>query len=374
MERCINVDWFQVYCLQPYGCDLPQIISRRYTVKDRGMGTRHFKMLIDVWRDEKYLEIQYLPFSVKSDKGNGVWHPNACLIKLCNKYCYGLNEITDLLDYLFSINIHLKSISRIDIFMDFQRFDNGLLPQTLIKKFISSEYYKLGSSKFTTIGNQNESVEYDYLRFGSGKSSYSVYLYNKTKELREVKDKPYIRESWEKAGFNSEEDVWRLEFSIRSDAKHLIYLESEFTELPSGEIMESNVKIGTDSTGRKRAYLPINCNMLQGDSLVRLFASLSANYFRFVRKGKGPKKNMKKVDIFRNLYYDSQMKLGIVCKFKESGRTEKMVYNFLTNIEKETPDLFKSIHEVKKNLTERHGRLFMKRIEERAETLLSENK
>ena len=114
--------------------------------------------------------------------------------------------------------------------------------------------------------------------------------------------------------------------------------------------------------------------MLQGDSLVRLFASLSANYFRFVRKGKGAKKNMKKVDIFRNLYNDNQMKLGIVCKFKESGRTEKMVYNFLTNIEKETPELFKSIHEVKKNLTERHCRLFMKRIEERAKNLLSENK
>ena len=136
MERCINGDWFQVYCLQPYGCDLPQIISRRYTVKDRGMGTRHFKTP-DVWRDEKYLEIQYLPFSVKSDNGAGVWHPNACLIKLCNKYCYGLNEITDLLDYLLSINIQLKSISRMDICMDFQRFDNGLLPQTLIKKFIS---------------------------------------------------------------------------------------------------------------------------------------------------------------------------------------------------------------------------------------------
>ena len=381
MDRCINIDWFQVYCLQPYGCNLPQIISQKYTIRDRGMGTRHFKMLMDVWRDEKYLEIQYLPFSVKSDKGKGIWHPDACLIKLCNKYCYGLNEITDLLDYLFSINIQLKSISRIDICMDFQRFDNGLLPQTLIKKFLSSEYYKLGASKFTTIGNQKEAVEYDYIRFGSGKSSYSVYLYNKTKELKEVKDKPYIRESWEKAGFNNSEDVWRLEFSIRSDAKHLIYLESDFTELPSGEIMNnttaeimnSNVKLGIDSTGKQRAYLPINCNMLQGSSLVRLFAALSANYFRFVRKGKGAKKNMKKVDIFRNLYNDKQIKLGIVCKFKESGRTEKMVYNFLTNIEKETPELFKSIHEVKKNLTERHCRLFMKRIEERAKNLLSEN-
>lgn len=42
---------------------------------------------------------------------------------------------------------------------------------------------------------------------GSGKSSYSVYLYNKSKELKEVKDKPYIRELMEKAGFNNNEDV-----------------------------------------------------------------------------------------------------------------------------------------------------------------------
>lgn len=382
MERCINVDWFQIYCLQPYGSELPRIISEKYSISSRDMGTRHFKMLIDVWRDEKYLEIQYLPFSVKSENGNGVWLPDACIIKLCNKYCYGLNEINDLLDYLLSINVRLKSISRLDICMDFQRFDNGLLPQTLIKKFVSSEYYKLGTSKFTTIGNQNEKVEYDYIRFGSGKSSYSVYLYNKTKELREVKDKPYIRESWEKVGFNSNDDVWRLEFSIRSDAKHLIYLESEFTELPTGkilndttaEIMNSNVKIGIDATGKKRAYLPINCNMLEGESLVRLFASLSANYFRFVRAGKGAKKNMKKVDILKNLYFDCQMKLGIVCKFKESGRTEKMVYNFLTKIEKETPDMFKSVHEIKKNLTERHCRLFMARTKERWDLLQAELK
>lgn len=73
MDRCINVDWFQIYCLQPYGCNLPQIISQKYTIRDRGMGTRHFKMLMDVWRDEKYLEIQYLPFSVKSDKGKRVF-------------------------------------------------------------------------------------------------------------------------------------------------------------------------------------------------------------------------------------------------------------------------------------------------------------
>ena len=95
-------------------------------------------MLIDVWRDEKYLEIQYLPFSVKSDKGKGIWHPDACLIKLCNKYCYGLNEITDLLDYLLSINIQMKSISRIDICMDFQR-----LTMAYYLKHSSRNFYHL---------------------------------------------------------------------------------------------------------------------------------------------------------------------------------------------------------------------------------------
>ena len=44
-----------------------------------------------------------------------------------------------------------------------------------------------------------------------------AYLYNKSQEMADVKEKPYIRERWNQAGLRSDCSVWRLEFSLKSD-------------------------------------------------------------------------------------------------------------------------------------------------------------
>ena len=57
------------------------------------------------------------------------------------------------------------------------------------------------------------------MKFGSPTSNISYYLYNKSKELREVKNKPWIIDTWALNNLNNDKDIWRLEFSIKKMKK-----------------------------------------------------------------------------------------------------------------------------------------------------------
>ncbi|NDV59318.1 hypothetical protein [Bacteroides sp. 519] len=236
MNRCVNIDWLQLYCIAP---GPPQLVIQSlthqgYTVNLRKHGTRHFRMLYDVCTtdSEPYLEVQADPFSLKSQ--GGIFLQGAMLIKLSNKFCYEQNAVSKLCDLLLTINIEIKSISRLDIACDFQYFDNGMKPSTLIRRFLKNELWKIGVTKFTLIANQSQNnISPEYLRFGSGNSAASVYLYNKTKELTEVKEKPWIRDAWSEMGY-TKPDVWRLELSLKCDARHMIQYEDTVIKTSSG--------------------------------------------------------------------------------------------------------------------------------------------
>jgi hypothetical protein len=105
---------------------------------------------------------------------------------------------------------------RIDLAIDFNYFAYGFHPGTLISNFFNNKFLKVGMTKYIINGNQEKFNKTHYLKFTKKECNVDVYLYNKSKELREVKNKPWIVETWKRAGLDISKDVWRLEFSLHN--------------------------------------------------------------------------------------------------------------------------------------------------------------
>jgi len=141
-------------------------------------------------------------------------NPSLALVKIENQWCYYKNLWLILGKFLAEISAKQVKVSRLDLSVDFQNLKDFENPEDVIHFFLSEKILKIGSSKFTCIGDKKFRNEMSYLRFGQRSSVVCAYLYNKSKELREVADKPYIREIWYMAGFDEMRDTWRLEFSL----------------------------------------------------------------------------------------------------------------------------------------------------------------
>lgn len=67
----------------------------------------------------------------------------------------------------------------------------------------------------------------DSLTFGRSGRNIQAIIYNKTRELKEVKMKSYIVDNWLRAGLDIKRDVWRVELRIRGKGTELVDLETE---------------------------------------------------------------------------------------------------------------------------------------------------
>jgi hypothetical protein len=87
---------------------------------------------------------------------------------------------------------------------------------------------------------QRKFLEHQYLSFGKETSDVSYKLYNKTKELTTMKMKNWIYYHWQENGYLGNQDVWRLEFSLKNDQKkHIITNEGDLIEFSIFEDLNS---------------------------------------------------------------------------------------------------------------------------------------
>jgi hypothetical protein len=272
MKR-INIDWLQ---LSANGI-LQAENSVTMVLKD--FQTRHFKKVADVFDGSlKIGTIMYEPHSK-------VLARDLHVFKLDNQFCYRENPIKYSCDILRKIGLTPKGITRLDLAIDFVRFDyRNTLPEDFIKRFLSGRYLKLGEMrKYKLMGQQNETNHtFDYLRFGSNTSPVSVYMYNKSKEMREVRMKPYICDQWHKDGLSDiEEDIWRLEITLKGNRMKMI-------DKQTAEII--NVTIDT---------------LYQDNTILeRLFNAIIKKYFSFkLNDGKTNKSRMNDIILFDHIYH-----------------------------------------------------------------------
>lgn len=139
---------------------------------------------------------------------------NALIFKFENYVLYSSNFHEILQKLCSEKHIKFSHVVRIDLYTDFQRLLNDNNPQTFIKKFLSNEISKVNKAKFQLNSKTSDKIQYQSLSFGRYSSRLVYKIYNKTKELQEVKSKEYIIDNWKKANFIENRDTWRIEFCI----------------------------------------------------------------------------------------------------------------------------------------------------------------
>lgn len=312
-KYCVSVDWLEFSC---YGNDIPVgnyvIDGRQYQVVDSDKHTRTFKNL----RYLLYHGIKYA--SIRQNPRSSALKQGLTLIKLSNRVLYSTEYVR--LSYALMRYFHLqfKGISRIDIAYDCNTFFDGRNPAKFVHDFLFKDpasvggIYRANGKQFSAYGTRTScsASKITSIKFGSDNSDVCSYMYDKTIELNEVKDKPWIREMWQKNGLISDEKhhVWRSEISIKASGKNLVNLD----------------------TGELFALSPHY--LTHYDNIVKLFHFYADKYFDFRQStGQKNKRHYRKVELF-------DTSIDITCKPKkvstkcDTGRSEKVCKNTLQRI------------------------------------------
>lgn len=201
--QSITVDWLSLYC---HGSIHD---SEGFVFLKLPYSTRHFASVFEIYYKMKKIG------TATAHPSSPILHPQSVIVKFENELLYSRSARYFIQKFLIATKLHYVSISRADIARDFHRFLNNLRPMDLITSFFSGKYLKNGRGTFNTYGEQRKKTVYDYLRFGSKSTGRTIYMYNKSKEMAEVREKSYIRAFWEKNGLNTGAEVWRIEFSFK---------------------------------------------------------------------------------------------------------------------------------------------------------------
>lgn len=337
MKRCINIDWLEVHVLEDadrYPLDAQFFQRAGFMVQRREYGTRVYEEMFTLLdkHDEPFLEVRRKPKS--SEELNGVLSPYSAHIRLTNRYCYMPGCVNILREFLAQYGYEFRRIFRIDICYDFERFDLGDDPANFIRRYISHKFAKINQCNRTTRGRDRwDGCDDNYLSWGNPKSVVSTKLYNKTLELKEGKDKPYIRSAWMEAnlvtnpvtmvkvrkdGSQYTPTIWRVEFSVKSGAAGWAVLE--------------------DCTGAKTKKKPIANTLSCYDTdakLLQMFASLAHHYFHFKYYEKDKRKDRcrDKVLFHFDFAKDSLVKLSRVSQSKPQSTDDDRLRKALVRYE-----------------------------------------
>lgn len=251
--RCINLDWLEIYALEPFDTaphDAHFFVSAGWIVKQREYGTPIYHEMFTLYGTDglPLLEVRRNPKSAIGVNVGGVLDPRATHIRLCNRSCYLEDAAKIMDDFLRQYGYTFMRISRLDLALDFERFDYGDDPQKFVQRYVSGKYAKINQSEIALHGLDCWDGRYfNSVRWGSKKSMVSTKLYDKTMELQQVHDKPYIRQAWYEAklvddwrtlekytddGTPYKPRIWRLEFSIKSSEKNWFVVENPYQTKP----------------------------------------------------------------------------------------------------------------------------------------------
>lgn len=289
VTRCVNLDWLEVHAREPINQprDATYYMEKGFVVHVRDYGTRVYRQMFVLEGNdgENLLEIRRDP---ASQGLNGIHDPNECHIRLCNRTCYFDNAAEAFSQFLSEHGYTDIRISRVDICLDFVKFDKGDDPQAFVRRYFRHKYAKINQGRINTHGEDTwTGQEWNSLSWGSKTSAVTTKMYNKTMELHDTKTdtfkKPYIRQAWQlchmidnwqRCTLNGEVVyVWRVEFSLRSSVKGWVPIE-------------------IDGNPKNYQSLRNTLECYEGrDKLLVMFASLANHYFHFKKYKIGRRKD-----------------------------------------------------------------------------------
>lgn len=322
----VSCDWLQVYCenLNSECSDLRSLSSTSYTFQRADCSSRQFKDIYNVYNNQgdHYAVIQCSPFSSILDaKGS--------IIKLCNRELYKRDFTNTFISFLSSHGFRYKSISRIDVSFDCNTFCQGMKPRRLINGIMNGKILKNNQGKASLTFDTHKVGVWQGIHFGSGSSAVSSVMYNKTKELQEVKDKPYIRELWALNGIDDTKEVWRIEIRIKADATHVVKLDTGELFRLSPDILETQTQIES------------------------IFFTYAKQYFSFkVNNGTKNKSRMKDVPLFDRLDEITEKPIRVTLS-SDATRSDRIFLKKLNRIKTElrdvSDDLLNNIESVRRD-------------------------
>ena len=329
--RCLNIDWLEVYCLEPCLHDANYFRALGYDVVSRNYGTPLYEQMFTILQEDwPYIEIRRKPHQQNQLGEKTILANNACHIRFANRTCYLPGCVNLLRSFLVAHGYQFVSISRIDICADFNVFDNGMKPQNFIEKWFRADISKLYQGRFAAHGSDRwSSREVNSVKWGRPTSAISTKIYNKSKELREVGDKFYIRDCWKAAGLDESSDVWRVEFSINSQAKVL-----RLRKPKNQEIAEQTREQENEINFRTLSRFDTSQRLLS------TFGILASHYFRFKfveRTARGAlveKRYCKDVPLFHFVPADTNYVIAKVSLQRALNRTERILVRKLKDMMK----------------------------------------
>lgn len=317
---CISVDWLQVCC----HCNL--LVEGTFHINGRPFEL--VRLHTETAMFTQIFELRYngLPYATLQSKPRSTaLKKELTLIKLANRVLYCENYIELLYGIINALDMKYIGITRLDLCYDCNLFYNGRKPSKFVQDFVMKPIdskggvYRAGSDSFRCNGSRSvsSSSKITSISFGSYNSRIRSYMYDKTLELKEVKDKPWIRDMWEKNGLVSDDDchVWRSEISIKAEGADLL-------NLGTGELFRLSPK-----------YLE------HYEQIEKIFHFYAAKVFDFrINNGQKNRRNFNRIYLFNT-------EVKITCKPKyvstahDSGRMEKICYNKLAKLSETYSDL-----------------------------------
>ena len=289
IRRCVNLDWLEVHVYEPIGepHDADYFRGRGFVVHERPYGTRVYRQMftLDGQDGNPLLEVRRDP---ASQGLQGIHSAEESHIRLVNRSCYFDNAADIMAEFLQRYGYTNVRISRVDVCLDFTKFDDGDRPDAFVRRYFKHVYAKINQGNISSHGTDAwEGQNWNSLAWGAKTSDIGTKLYNKTLELYDAKTdsykKPYIREAWLRCGLiddlhrctlgGNKVDVWRVEFSIRSSVKNWFVIEVN---------------------GKAKNWQSIRNTLEVYNSrqkMLAIFASLSQHYFHFKYYEKGQRKD-----------------------------------------------------------------------------------
>lgn len=278
--RCVNLDWLEVCALEPIDSphDANYFRACGFVVEVRGYGTKVWEEMFTLLGEDGLGMIE-----VRRKPKSEIIAQNICHLRLVNRACYFPDAANLMKRFLDQYGYEFHHITRVDICLDFEKFDYGDDPQVFLQRYIEKKYSKINQANIATRGADKwEGRDWNSVSWGAPSSDVGTKFYNKTMELYDTitkrYGKPYIRQQWEAAGLVDDgtlmikydkngkpytPQIWRVEFSIRSSVKSwfVIWLDGKRSH-------KQSIRNTLDMYDNK-------------EKLLILFASLTQHYFHF---------------------------------------------------------------------------------------------
>lgn len=348
MEKyCISVDWLQVYCLNNLS-DVP--VSgygncRLFTSQKQDYVTPLWtEVYVIRYGNIEVAEYCRFPRSSAMDA-------RGCTIKLHNRVLYSAQFIELLKSIIAFLDVQYVGVTRLDLcydcnFLHGHRSVHDFLFQYFVHApYCSGHIIRNGSRRVQVNATRTShgATTISAMRWGSKSSAVGVYCYNKSLELLEVHDKPWIRDAWENAGLVDDYDasgwaslddrdkdkciqggrtdkylrtsVWRFEISIKSEGRDII-------NLSTGQLFRIDL-----------SYLTTQ------EYIEKLFYVYANKYLDFREStGQSEIRNYPKMCIFE-ISGNAELKPIHINKCADTGRTEKIAANRLKKLAETYSDL-----------------------------------